>query len=63
MRVRDLVVSMLGIMFIGLKLNGTIDWSWLWVLSPFWVPFALVAGVFSVVFIYMVLADVLRRDP
>jgi len=29
--------SILGILFIVLKLVGTIDWSWGWVLSPFWI--------------------------
>ncbi len=33
----------LGILFIGLKLAGVIDWSWIWVLSPFWISF--VVGV------------------
>jgi len=30
---------MLTILFIGLKLSGEIDWSWVWVLSPYWVSF------------------------
>lgn len=29
--------SLLGLLFIGLKLAGHIDWSWWWVLSPFWI--------------------------
>lgn len=28
--------TLLGVLFIGLKLTGYITWSWLWVLSPFW---------------------------
>ena len=28
--------GLLQILFIGLKLTGFIDWSWLWVLSPLW---------------------------
>lgn len=28
----------LTILFIGLKLTGYIDWSWVWVLSPIWIP-------------------------
>lgn len=32
--------SLLGIAFIVLKLIGVIEWSWLWVLSPFWIPIA-----------------------
>jgi hypothetical protein len=37
----------LGILFIGLKLAGAIDWSWIWVLSPFWISFVVgfAAGV------------------
>jgi hypothetical protein len=34
--------SLLLLLFIGLKLGGVIDWSWWWVLSPLWIPLALV---------------------
>lgn len=30
---------MLGVLFIGLKLTGYISWSWVWVLSPLWLPY------------------------
>lgn len=33
--------SLLGIAFIILKLCHVINWSWLWVLSPFWIPLAI----------------------
>ena len=33
-----------AIVFITLRLTGTISWSWLWVLAPIWIPMA-VAGV------------------
>lgn len=33
--------GLLTIVFIILKLIGTIDWSWWWVLSPLWITFAL----------------------
>lgn len=36
------IISILGITFIILKLTGTIDWSWWWVLSPFWIPLAII---------------------
>lgn len=35
-------VGLLTILFIGLKLGNVIDWSWLWVLSPLWLPFAII---------------------
>jgi hypothetical protein len=32
--------GLLTIVFIVLKLCGVIAWSWLWVLSPIWIPVA-----------------------
>jgi hypothetical protein len=37
--------GLLTILFIGLKLTNHIDWSWLWVLSPLWIGFAIVACI------------------
>ena len=36
--------GLLTILFIALKLTGNIDWSWLWVLSPLWIPFGILVG-------------------
>ena len=33
--------GLLGIAFIVLKLCGVINWSWVWVLSPFWISLAI----------------------
>lgn len=38
----------LGLIFIVLKLLGVITWSWLWVLSPFWIPF--IGVILSIIF-------------
>lgn len=37
--------TLLTLLFIGLKLTNYIDWSWLWVLSPLWLPIVFVASV------------------
>lgn len=37
--------GLLTIVFITLKLTGVIAWSWLWVLSPIWISFALAAVI------------------
>lgn len=37
------VLGLLGVLFVGLKLTGFINWSWWWVSAPFWGGFALVA--------------------
>lgn len=34
------ICSVLGLIFVTLKLTGVIAWSWLWVLLPFWGPVA-----------------------
>ena len=43
------VLSILGLIFITLKLLGEITWSWLWVLAPFWIPLAVVVAVFLII--------------
>lgn len=44
--------TILGIIFIVLKLVGLIEWSWVWVLAPFWIGaiitiLALIIGVIA----------------
>lgn len=43
--------GLLTILFIGLKLGAVIQWSWLWVLSPLWIPLALGLSIFTLVFV------------
>ena len=31
------VLDVVGIIFVVLKFVGVITWSWLWVLSPWWI--------------------------
>lgn len=38
--------GLLGIVFIVMKLLDKIDWSWWWVLSPFWIPIASIILIF-----------------
>lgn len=42
----------LFIVFLVLKLTGTIDWSWWWVTSPIWIPLALVIMILVIVGLY-----------
>lgn len=43
--------GLLAIAFIVLKLTGVIGWGWGWVLSPLWIPLAIVAGICIIVLI------------
>lgn len=49
----------LTILFIGLKLGGVITWPWLWVLSPLWIPIALLLGIGIIALIGAALAALL----
>ena len=39
------VLGLLGVLFVGLKLGGLINWSWWWVTAPFWGGFAIVISI------------------
>ena len=49
--------GLLAVAFIVLKLCGIINWSWLWVLAPVWIPIALfiLGGVIFV--LWAIVAD------
>lgn len=41
--------GVLTIVFIVLKLLGKITWSWIWVLSPLWLPIIFVIAIFVMI--------------
>lgn len=45
--------GLLTVLFIGLKLTGYIAWSWWWVLSPLWIPVALVLAIIVVLLVVL----------
>jgi hypothetical protein len=47
-------MSLLGLLFIGLKLTGNIDWSWWLVLLPFY-------GTILLVFVLLVFAALIKK--
>jgi hypothetical protein len=44
-------LGILTLIFITLKLTGHIAWSWLWVLSPLWIPLVIILGIGLIVLI------------
>ena len=46
------------IVFLVLKLTGTIDWSWWWVTSPLWIPVA----VAMIVIVFLIAVAVWQRE-
>ena len=51
----------LALIFIVLKLTGTITWSWWWVLAPIWIPFALATIFILIIFIACGIAALINR--
>lgn len=46
-KIATAIISFLATVFIVLRVTGQIDWPWLWVLSPLWLPFA--AGTIAII--------------
>lgn len=45
--------------FIVLKLTNLIDWSWVWVLAPFWIPACVaIVGVIIYLIIFICNKDI-----
>jgi uncharacterized protein (DUF983 family) len=53
-------VGLLTILFIGLKLTGHIQWSWLWVLSPIWIM-AIIVIVLLLLYVLVTILEVRSR--
>ena len=43
--------GLLAVAFIVLKLTGVINWSWLWVLAPIWIPTAITLAIIVIVLV------------
>lgn len=52
------ICTVVGIVFIILKLVGVITWSWLWVLCPFWIPIVILILIFIFGFIREILDNI-----
>lgn len=48
-------VGLLGILFVALKLTGHIDWSWWWVLAPFWIGAGVTCIILALVLILIIM--------
>lgn len=46
--------GLLAVAFIVLKLTGFIDWIWLWVLAPLWIPTAIAIVIILIVLVVAV---------
>lgn len=54
-------VGLLQIAFIVLKLCKTINWSWLWVMSPLWISILIIIAVVSVMILTILIVDIVEK--
>ena len=52
--------SVLGVVFIVLKLVGVIDWPWVWVLAPFWIT--LILGVIGIIIAIIFVIGIFKKE-
>jgi len=52
--------GLLTLLFIGLKLTNYIDWSWLWVLSPLWLPIVSLALIALCAIIFIAIFELVK---
>ena len=43
------LMTLLTVLFVGLKLCDVIDWPWIWVVSPIWLPFVLIISSWLII--------------
>jgi hypothetical protein len=49
------IIEIWTIVFITLKLTGVIDWSWWWVIAPYWITLLFISVVFGSVVAFLTL--------
>lgn len=54
-------MGLLALLFIGLKLGNVIQWSWIWVLSPLWIPLAVFLLIVIVSFLIVGFCEVVAH--
>ncbi len=55
------VAGLLLVVFIVLKLTNVIEWRWVWVLAPAWMPLALFAVIFGIIMLVYAIVNVCGR--
>lgn len=47
----------LFLLFLGLRLAGIIDWPWVWVFAPIWIPVNLAAVILVIIGIFAYISE------
>lgn len=52
--------GLLDITTIVLKLTGVVNWSWLWVLAPIWIPTAITIAIIVIVLVVILVRELTK---
>lgn len=55
------LTGILLVIFIVLKLTNLINWSWLWVLSPLWIPIGIVVVITVLISLTLLIMEAFKR--
>lgn len=55
------IFTVLTLIFVVLKLVGVIEWSWIWVFSPIWIPIALCFVIIVPIVIIAIILKFIRN--
>ena len=56
------LLGALGLLFVGLKLGGVINWSWWYVTLPFWGGLVLLALIFAAALVIGGIAAIVKHN-
>lgn len=52
--------GLFDVALIVLKLTGVINWSWLWVLAPIWIPTAITLAIIVIVLVAILVRELTK---
>jgi uncharacterized membrane protein len=50
----------LTIIFLILKLTHVIDWEWIWIFAPVWIPLAIAASILLIYFLVTLIIAIVK---
>ena len=56
-----IVFTIIQVSLLIIKLLNIVNWSWLWILAPLWMPYVLFVFGASVVIIYVLIDNYIRK--
>ena len=56
------LIGLTQIAFIGLKVAGLLDWGWIWILSPLWMPVVLFIAIVCLCLVGIAVGAIFKKS-